>query len=1169
MRLKHVKLAGFKSFVDPTTVSVPADLVGVVGPNGCGKSNVIDAVRWVMGESSAKTLRGDSMDDVIFNGSAARKPIGKATVELVFDNSEGKAPGPYAKYAEIAIRRELTRAGQSHYFINRTKCRRRDITDIFLGTGLGPRSYSIIEQGMVSRIIEAKPEDLLVLIEEAAGISKYKERRRETENRIRHTRENLDRVNDIRSELETQLRRLKRQSSAAARYKNLKREERTVRSQLLSLRWRSLDDQVKRKDADLAQQDKNVDLKLAEQRAVENEIERLRKTLSEDNEALNKINGEFYGIGSEIASVEQSIEHLHESREQRQSELERLIQNEKEGDRHLASDLERIKELERSLSDAAPALEQRIAQAEQAQTKLQSAEQAYQDWQNIWETFTQDATRPEKDGDIQRTRIEEQERQIAHLKNKQQRLQESLADITTQADDTKLEDLRLEVTQQDEVCEDLERQLEDLEEKVLSKRGEIDEITEELQTLREQHQTASARLASLQELQDIALGDEDEPFNEWLAANGMWQVQRLSNELEVEAGWERALDRVLGARVSAICVDKLDLFAGAPTQLKADIFVIEKGTAATGADQSTLAHKVRSSNVDLSDWLANIKVVDDLPEALAQRADLSDDESIVTRSGAWVGRKWLAMPQGDGARAGMLERERELTGLKDEVASLAEGVGNVKLKVDAAQALLFDMEEQRAEQRRELSRHMQKRTELHNRYGRNEERNNELLAREKRLQTEIEELAQQLFHIQSEISQAQTRLQSAEQQTQSIHSQRAELTEQRASLQHVLASAKEEAEQAREARHRAEFEQQRSRTTLEGLQEGVARLEQQKTSSVKRRQELEALLGSGGEPEERLKAQLGTLLQKRVAVEKRLATARKTVSEHDEKLRKLDQDRHQLDQAVQELREQRDAIKLQRQELLVRRDTVHDQLREVAGEPDDPLEVLRSLPENMTSEQVDRQLADLTRRIDRIGPVNLVAIEEYEEQSERKEYLDKQHGDLVEALETLESVMHKIDRETRARFKDTFETLGARFQEFFPRLFGGGSAYLELTSQDLLETGVSVMARPPGKRNSTIHLLSGGEKALSAVALLFAFFDLNPAPFCMLDEVDAPLDDANVERYSEVLKTLASRTQLIFITHNKITMEAANILIGVTMGEPGVSRLVAVDVDEAVQMAAQ
>jgi len=1165
-------LAGFKSFVDPTTVSVPANLIGVVGPNGCGKSNVIDAVRWVMGESSAKTLRGDQMADVIFNGSTARKPVGKAAVELVFDNSEGTAPGAYAKYAEIAVRRELSRDGQSSYFINKIRCRRRDITDIFLGTGLGPRSYSIIEQGMVSRIIEARPEDLRNLIEEAAGVSKYKDRRRETETRIRHTKENLDRVNDIRNELETQLRRLKRQSSAAARYRVLKQEERLLRAQLMSLRWRSLDSLLKNKDLELAEQEKAMDARLAEQRGIEAEIERLRSAQTESNESLNAVQGEFYGIGADIASVEQSIEHLRESREQRRGELERLAGSIRETDSLIEADKTRIAELETRLAAMEPTLQTVTAESSAATGILESLEQAYQAWQATWEAFAREASQPEREGDVQRTRIEELERQVANLNDRRERLERSAADVSSSLESEELTSLREEVAEQDELCEALEQEIEDLELRIQGKRGEIMELTDALQEQRDQHQNMSGRLASLQELQDAALGAHDQALADWLKENGLDSAPRLNSELEVEPGWERAVDRVLGNRVSSVCVSDLDrVAAGKRPVLSSDVYLVEKSATSGSrpAGRASLRDKVRCASVDLGNWIDRVFVAEDIDAALAERASLRGDESIIVADGTWVGRHWIALAGSEGARAGMLAREGEIARLRKAVQTVDAEVSTLKHKTDKAQEQLFSLEEESADKRRSLNRYAQNRALLHNRHGRAEERLKEMKARHDRLQLEVTEIAQQIRQTNAAMGQAREKLQGVERDTLTVRDQRSALVGERDRLKKELAQARERADSVREQRHRAEFEQQRIQTSLDGLRENNARMVQQHRSMQDRRGELETLLHEKDNPEERLQGQLADLLQKRVAVESRLKSARLQVSEFDESIRNREGARHELEQGVQELRDQRDNLRIERQELLVRRDTMADQIRDLEGEKKEPAELIKELPEDAAEPAWQEKLDTVLRRIDRIGPVNLVAIEEYEEQSERKTYLDKQYADLTEALATLEAVIQKIDRETRTRFKETFDQLNSRFQEFFPRLFGGGSAYIEMTGTDLLDTGVSVMARPPGKRNSTIHLLSGGEKALTAVALLFSFFDLNPAPFCMLDEVDAPLDDANVERYCEVLKTLGGKTQLIFITHNKITMEAADILVGVTMGEPGVSRLVAVDVDEAIQMAVQ
>lgn len=1165
MRLKHIKLSGFKSFVDPTTVSVPANLVGVVGPNGCGKSNVIDAIRWVMGESSAKTLRGDQMADVIFNGSSARKPVSKASVELVFDNSEGKAPGPYARYNEISVRRELSRDGQSNYFINRAKTRRRDITDIFLGTGLGPRSYSIIEQGMVGRIIEAKPEELRVLIEEAAGISKYKERRRETENRIRHTRENLERVEDIRKELEGQLKRLKRQSEAAEQYKTMRQEERLLKSQLLSLRWQALNGEVGKTDTELARLQKLADEALAKQRGAEKTIEALRSRQTEANEAFNKAQGEYYRTGADISGVEQNIKHLRESREQQQQELERLTRDQSESRSHLDADQRRIQALQQTLAESEPELneaDQRLARAESA---FQEAEESMTQWQAEWEQLGAEAAAPDQERQVQQTRIEEYENHITSLVDRQQRQESRLSEIDDALSRIGVDELKQDAARADEDCTRLQDQVAQLEEAVRALRAEIEQSGNEAQDLRDELRTLEARLESLRELQASDLRAEDsETLEDWLERTGLNAAPRLATEMEVEHGWETALDRVLGRRASAYCVDDCDT-----GQLKegSEVVIVERTRSSEiGAGRlPQLLEKVRCRDVDLRAWLGRIYVADDLDQALAWRPQLESDESVVTRDGAWVGSNWLELRPGHD-RAGVVARESEIEELSDRVSVLSAELEVKQNEVTERQIRLADLEEQLAESRRGLSDRESQRAELRNELARNETRIGELQSRREQAEAELSDVTAQLQKFRDQVTSAKQLLSRAEEQSRTLASSRETLLQRRDELKTALAAARQELESARDRKHEIQFSRQREETELTSLLENAKRLQRQQESMQQRQTELEGVLSRDADPEQELKDKLEGLLSERLQCEQRLAEARRLVENIEEELRQRERERHGHEQSVQATREEMEQVKIQRQDVVVRRDTVREQIVEIGQRPED---VLDSLPEDADEESWQGKLDKIVKKIDRLGPVNLVAIEEYEEQSERKTYLDRQSEDLNEALATLESVIHKIDQETRARFKDTFEQLHAKFQEFFPRLFGGGSAYLELTSDNLLETGVAVMARPPGKRNSTIHLLSGGEKALTAVSLLFAFFDLNPAPFCVLDEVDAPLDDANVERYSETLKTLSSRTQLIFITHNKITMESADILVGVTMGEPGVSRLVSVDVEEAVEMAAQ
>ncbi len=1170
MRLKHIKLAGFKSFVDPTTVSVPAQLVGIVGPNGCGKSNVIDAIRWVMGELSAKTLRGDSMDDVIFNGSSSRKPISKASVELVFDNSDGSAPGSYAKFNELAIRRELVRDGVSSYFINKTRCRRKDIHDIFLGTGLGPRSYSIIEQGMVGRVVESRPEELRVLIEEAAGISRYKERRRETENRIGHTRDNLSRVHDILQELETQLRRLKRQSNAAARFKGLKEQERELERQLQTIRWRDLERQVEQQELEIARRQTEYDSRIAEQRGAESSMEHLRVEQAELTERLNQIQAEYYAVGGEIATLEQGIEHARETRESQSEELARLVDSEKESSQHLETDSGRLVEVEAELKDYSPRAMAFASEYEAAAGILAQAENSLQDWQQQWEAFNRDAVKPDTDKEVQSAYIDRAKRQLDQFVQRRERLETGVAEIDAQVDINGINELQNKVSAIDTGCNELESALERNERELADGRKQLEATRNRYNTVRHGLQDDSARLKSLRELQAAAMGAHDEKLSEWVQQRGLGKAPRLAAELDVEQGWEPAIDCLLGKRLSAIVVPNVEQVVVETDAIgDAELFLIEPDGYVeqdVPGEFPLLADKVKSRNVSISGWLRGVYAASSLPEAFSWRSRLGQQESVVTQDGVWMGRNWVVFGSGQGTQAGMLKRETEIEALEGRVAESDRQLRSVQKEGEDLQENLDKLERTREENREKFRTRSQSRTELHNELGRAEARHAELHAQRDQMQTELKEVGAHVDETQLEILEAQSRLSDAVSLTQEFATRLEGLSGQRDTLRESVEQARQQAEKGREIMQAEQLEVQRLEVSQESLLESKSRLEQQMKLMLERRVVLEQALSRDEDPEKTYRGQLEEMVGKRVGVEKNLAAAREKVSGVENNLRALDSQRSGFDQKAQVVRDGLDEVRLRRQEVAVRRDTISEQLEQ---KYDAMLEMAGKLNEEIDEEGAMDALETVNRKIERIGPVNLVAIEEYDECSERKEYLDKQSADLTEALGVLEEVISRIDRETRERFKDTFDSLNLRFKEFFPKLFGGGSAYLELTGDDLLDAGVTVMARPPGKRNSTIHLLSGGEKALTAVSLLFGFFDLNPAPFCVLDEVDAPLDDANVERYCEVLKSLGERTQLLFITHNKITMEASSILIGVTMAEPGVSRLVSVDVEEAASMAAQ
>lgn len=1167
MRLKKIKLAGFKSFVDPTTIPITSDMTGIVGPNGCGKSNVIDAIRWVMGESSAKNLRGESMADVIFSGSSSRKPVGKASVELIFDNTDGKAPGQYARYAEISIRREASRDGQSTYFLNKTKCRRKDITDMFLGTGLGPRAYSIIEQGMVTRIIESKPEELRGFLEEAAGISRYKERRRETENRIRHTRENLDRVNDIRGEMEKQLDRLKRQSRNAARYKELKQEERLLHAQLLALRWNTQNARLQETESVLAGKQTELEKLIANQREIEAAIELARVGHSEANDKLNQVQEEFYSLGGEISNIEQGIQHARDTHSQQVREHEQVNHSWDEATQLLQTDIETIDAQSRSLEEKEPEVRDSVEARDKTSQELGDAEEAMRVWQNEWQVFSEASAEPEKVRDIQRARIAQLEVHAEQQNQRSRKLVDESELIARQLDNPDLSQIQDKARQVDGDLEQQAHSLELLEENIRNQTLARETVTDELEQLRGEHQSHAGRMASLRELQDADQGKHDNTLQEWLARQGLDEAPRLSGRLSVQSGWERAVERVMGARLNAVCVDDINRFEKTIGDLQqADLMLMDSRAAGgnTPVDGQRLSQLVEG-DATVDSFLSSVRVAETTADALSLREQLKNGETIITREGVWIGRNWISVASEAGARAGILRREQEMQSLEEKLAALDATITDLQSQVASLKDGLEEQEAERDELRRSLNEANRQRASLFEQLGHKEAQLEQLQLRQGQIKIESAEVTAQQEKDQQEMEAARALLAEAEGERGEHEQRRGQLQEQRIRLEDYLQLARTNASAARDIAHELEIERQRVRTTVDSTQQSVARLKGQLQHLEQRRGELAANMVQGDQPEIELKSKLESYLEKRLGVEEKLKSAREVATSLESNQREQEQARSAQEKLVQQQRASMEEDRVQRQEIVVRRDTLVEQAQDTGHD----LSLVAGELSDDASERVwQENLGGVERRISRLGAINLVAIEEYEQESERKQYLDRQCDDLDKAMETLEEAMRKIDRETRTRFKETFDKVNTGIQEFFPKLFGGGHAYLELTGDDMLTTGVTVMARPPGKRNSTIHLLSGGEKALTAVAMIFSIFKLNPAPFCLLDEVDAPLDDANVERYSEILESLSKNTQLIYITHNKISMEKADVLIGVTMSEPGVSRLVAVDVDEAMEMVA-
>ena len=1165
MRLKTIKLAGFKTFVDPTTVKLPSNLCAIVGPNGCGKSNIIDAVRWVLGEGSAKHLRGESMADVIFNGSSGRKPLGQASIELVFDNTDGTLGGEYASYAEIAIRRMVSRDGVSNYYLNGVRCRRRDITDIFLGTGLGPRSYAIIEQGMISRLIEAKPEDLRVYIEEAAGISRYKDRRRDTENRIRRTRENLERLTDLREELERQLQHLKRQASAAERYRELKTEERLLQSQLLALGWKSLDAEASRRGATILDREVSLAEVNARHTHIETSMEKAREHYQELSGIQSAIQERYYAVGAEIARTEQTLQMQAERARQFELDLEQTRQSHRSTEEHLRNDERLLERQSAELQEILPALEAAEGADQAAQAMLQGAEQSMQRLQTEWDAFNLGAEGPRQEVGVQQSRIRQLEESMTQSAQRLEQLTREQAELDTSGLESDRASGEARILELEDINLDWQERAGAVRARIDAARHDISMRDGALDQTRGELQEQRGRYASLAALQQAALGQGDEKVSGWIAAQQLSGARRLAERITVDQGWDTAVETVLGRHLEAICV--ADIGALAPS-----LEVFSQGTlgffspragAAQGVSGAALLSRVRA-DFDLGGLLGGVFGAESLDEALRLRDTLAAGESVITRDGIWLGRDWLRVARDVDPRAGVIRRAAALLEGERDSEALRTREAAEQGALEEAREFLRQSEEDllglQQEQRAAAARYTEARSALSACTARLEQMD----LRAGRNRSEQQQYGERYESQRSALAQARGLLEAALDAMARDTQRRDALLTAREDGRSALDAARARSRESREASHRLAMRRESLSTQVEGLRGAIARITAQFNTLEDRSrhlcEEIAATVGPIAEGKATLEGQLG----RRLEVERELQSARTVVQGIEHELREAERLRHTTAQEAELARGGLERERLAQQGVQVRLEGLLEQLQRAdASLPS----VLESLPPEAEESAWQAQIERIAGQIQRLGAINLAAIDEHRAQAERKSYLDAQNADLVEALDTLENAIRKIDRETRTRFKETFDKVNAGLQELFPRVFGGGHAYLELTGDDLLDTGVTIMARPPGKRNATIHLLSGGEKALTAISLVFSIFRLNPSPFCMLDEVDAPLDDANVGRFARLVKEMSEQVQFIVITHNKITMEMARHLMGVTMQEPGVSRLVSVDVDEAVALA--
>jgi len=1180
MRLTQIKLSGFKSFAEPTTFQLPGQLVGVVGPNGCGKSNIIDAVRWVLGESKASELRGESMQDVIFSGSGNRKPASRASVELVFDNNLARAGGQWNAFAEIAVKRTLTRDGTSSYFINNHPVRRRDVQDVFLGTGLGPRAYAIIGQGTISRIIESRPEELRLFLEEAAGVSKYKERRRETENRLKDTRENLTRVDDILRELNANLDKLESQAAVATQYRGLQEQGTLKLHQLWFLKHRDAASEEARVNTASAEAINALEARMADLRHVEAELETVRQAHYAANDELHAKQGLLAEAALDVSRLEERIRYVVEGRQRAQARLAELkLQNEQWAQRQEAATFE--------LDDIAALIE---AADEQAAVLAAQAEEQAMDLPNL-----EDAVRARQaTANQQRTQVTQVQQQIHVLAAESRNIEEQSRGLRgrrerlaterqgLQAPDTaKLDALKQQEAQAAEAHAVADARLQDLSEQVPS----LDEQRRaaQLAVNAEWGRLADigARLEALRSLQ--ARVQTEGKLKPWLEKHGLRGLQGLWTQVQIEAGWETALESALRERLNALAVGRLDTvraFAADAPPAKLAFYALpsggsggSRGSGGSGGSGSALgnlprlAEQLRLADASLqtllSDWLAGVYTAVSMEQALSQRSQLQPGELILTREGHAVSAHAVAFYAPDSEQAGMLARAQEIENLDRQQRAqvlMADAAKTASVRLEAA----YTETSQRLQTvRREAADAQNRAHGLQVELLRLSQQAQAATSRRGQLSEELAEIDAQQESLEERKATGEARFEELDIGLANAQERHAELEDGVIAAERRLADAREQQRALERQAQEARFQARALAARRDELQRSIETAAAQVAANAQAGEQLELELGAFND--QAAQTGLQAALSLKLDREQALSLARSQYDDLSAQLRRADESKLGFERSLQPLRDQITKLQLELQAAQLGGAQYLEQL--AAAEVN-----LQALAQSIEDGQVklwglQTEIDRITKEINGLGAVNLAALDELSSSRERKTFLDSQNADLLDAIGTLEDAIHKIDIETRDLLASTFNQVNEHFGLMFPKLFGGGNARLVMTGTEILDSGVQVMAQPPGKKNSTIHLLSGGEKALTAIALVFAIFQLNPAPFCLLDEVDAPLDDANTERYRNLVTEMSKGTQFLFISHNKIAMEMAQQLIGVTMQEQGVSRIVAVDMEVALGMA--
>jgi len=1173
VRLNSIKLSGFKSFAEPTHFLLPGQLVGVVGPNGCGKSNIIDAVRWVLGESRASELRGESMQDVIFNGTTSRKPANRASVELIFDNADHRAGGQWAQFAEIAVKRVLSRDGTSSYYINNQPVRRRDVQDVFLGTGLGPRAYAIIGQGTISRIIESKPEELRLFLEEAAGVSKYKERRRETANRLQDTRENLTRVEDILRELGGQLERLERQAEVAVRYKDLQAQGVLKQQQLWFIKRADSQDEQLRLQGQYDQAVNSLEGRLADLRRIEAELETLRQSHYEAGDQVNQAQGRLYEAGAEVARLEAEIRYVVEGRQRAQQRLSQLAEQAQEWTSRKQGDTAQLLDLEAGSGQAQEQAALVQAQLEEQGGQMPELEEALRQAQAASTAQRQLVSQVQQQIQVLAAEQRSTEEAGRGLLNRRERLDNDKRALDA-PDEARLGQVRQQVIEMAAAQDTLQAQLVELSQRA----PELDEERRQQQQTVNQESARlsdlSARLQALRALQEKV--KTDGRLAPWLARHGLEGLQGLWNRLHVEPGWESAIEAALRERLGALEVSRLDMvrgFAGAqghdgpPAKLAFFSPPAQAPQAKAAPGLRPLAELIRQPDAALSwllaDWLQGAFAADSLEQALSLRGQLQPGQVLYVAAGHAVGRHAVTFYAADSEQSGLLARAQEIDNLDKQQRAQALIVEQSRSALVRAEADYAAASQRLQSLQRDAAAGQSQLHTLEVEVLRLQQLAEQTRQRSEQFDADLLEIDQQLEQLQERRLADQARFEELDMQLADSQERQAQLDERTLLAQDGLDRGREQQRalerQAQEAQFGLRTLQLRAEELRRGLQTADGQLVQIAQEQERANEELARL--SDAAAQSGLQAALAVRLER----EADLGVRRSHYDDLTTKLRACDERRLQIERELDPMRQRITDLQLRQQAARLG----FEQYEQLLLDAQADLQALEASIEHsgVKLAGLQAEIDRLQREIQGLGAVNLAALEELDAARERKGFLDAQSQDLTEAMNTLEDAIRKIDMETRELLSSTFETVNLHFGKMFPQLFGGGTARLIMTGDEILDAGVQVMAQPPGKKNQTIHLLSGGEKALTAIALVFAIFQLNPAPFCLLDEVDAPLDDSNTERYSRLVTSMSSDTQFLFISHNKIAMEMAQQLIGVTMQEQGVSRIVAVDMESAAQLA--